>query len=209
MAHRERMRSCSRPIDPPLRINQGRASRDCSVSTAATTASPRTTSFRQLARPERPVGRRTHRGRPTMRLPGGFMLLAGLRRRSRVMRSRRPAQTASATSSPKRTDLASRPALSKYAWQRLCTGAAARRQPLSALRFDGEAFRPSRCSSPGRRTGRALELGDVVRPPSPPGSRGRSREWRLLGAKQPNGHYTGWSGPWFDCRSEQSFRASD
>jgi hypothetical protein len=29
----------------------------------------------------------------------------------------------------------------------------------------------------------------------------------LWGPKQPNGHYTRWSRPWFDWRSEQSSRA--
>ena len=77
-----------------------------------------------------------------------FSPAVSIRRRSRVMRSRRPAQTASATSSRKRTDLASRPALSKYAWQRL---------RARALQRDGNRCR--HCGSTAK-----LSIHQVVRP---------------------------------------------
>jgi hypothetical protein len=169
------------------------------------------------------------------------------------MRSSRPAQTASATSSPKRTDLASRPALSKYAWQRLRARALQRdgnrcRHCGSTAKLsvhhlvrpqDGGRDELSNlavlCDRCHRLTHKAMGKGrqqgfprrGVVRPasippdplgleyPSPMSRAGKNppmddpENGVFWGPKQPNGHYTRWSRPWFDWRSEQSFRASD
>jgi HNH endonuclease len=64
------------------------------------------------------------------------------------MRSSRPAPTASAVSSPKRTDVASRPALGKHAWQKL---------RARALQRDGNRCR--RCPNSSK-----LQVHHVVRP---------------------------------------------